>query len=102
VGEPVVFSEAQAIEQLAKEIWQDAGRLMVSRDSYTAKAVAQLQEPLTQASRDAMKLRGEPWGEPGEEGYLKLVMSTRGAKAFFSERGLTPTVAERNTRSRSY
>ena len=86
--ESVVFNEAQAIEQLAREEWVRHGRALISKHGYTPSATAQLTEPLTSATRDAMRLRTEPTGD----GYHRFVASARHAESFLAEHGFAPNV----------
>lgn len=86
--ERAVFNEAQAIEQLAREEWVRQGRTLVSKHGYTPSAAAQLTEPLTSASRDAMRLRTEPTGDGGH----RFVASAHHAESFLADQGFAPNV----------
>jgi hypothetical protein len=95
--EPVVFREEQAIRHLSREVWERSGNNLVSRHSFTPDAVAQIEGPLTEATRDALKFRTEP----SNDGSKRLVLQARAAERFFAEQGLAANIeAEQSARLR--
>jgi hypothetical protein len=92
-GETVTFTEEQAIRQLSRTAWQKDGNNLVSHHTYTPEAVAQIEEPLTRATRDAIKFRTEP----SDDGSRQLLMQARDAERFFNRRGLTPNIENQET-----
>ena|ERR1051325_2205564 len=83
-GTSVVFSESQALKQLAKEQWNREGDLLVSQNAYTPEAVNQYQEPLTARTREKIGFSTTPdhfgGGAPNTQ---KLVLNAAAAERFY-------------------